>query len=586
MVDTRRSSRPGQATFASLPTLYRRRSAGRPKRQSTPSSPTLVRTTKENSSPTSKEEATSQSRLFPPARSSKLDSNDQVDDSYEVTSKSTQRACLSDIEHAQSVITRRNDDAGICFPTTHKSGYKEKANRVPETGNHEITLPDDDTVAKPDTLFPAVPQNLTQDQLQIASSDPQISVPTKHAQDEFQGVTQGSIVSDIHSAEGCISLNANSSDDLESTTNVPTHDVMEGVQGSQQKSGSPDDQSGDSASMEDSPQDGMKSTNDHSSHDEMEGVETSEQDSELHEDYSGDSASAQDSSADDAGITDTGSTPGVTEYTGALPEPYSDYSADSPPVYDDPASEVRPSTNTGGTPDADSNVDDSPEPPDEPATPQTNPTLLANDSSADGIELLDGPSAYDFADGTEFLDPSAYSDDDAPPLIDPAIEARQQTLYERILCNVWSRSAYLFVENMLKPRAPGDYDAPVDETILPYIFGHLKRKYATEYVDTTPLPSPYPTLKNRWRFENFTPYLGTNALGLMNRRLAMMNLQVQAQAPLPGRKVTRFDAIEEPVSSARRMLIFDPMVPSNLAYERGDARRAEWRAAMMGNPDF
>ena len=93
MVNTRRSSRPGQSTFASLPTLYRKRqSSGQPKSQPASSSTTPAGKSELVANPESREEATNQISPLSPAKSSNIDNQDQAGSSYEVAGKSAQFA--------------------------------------------------------------------------------------------------------------------------------------------------------------------------------------------------------------------------------------------------------------------------------------------------------------------------------------------------------------------------------------------------------------------------------------------------------------------------------------------------------------
>ena len=484
MVGTR-SSRSGQPTFASLPTVYRtRRSTSQPKSQPTSSSPAPAQTSEAIANPGSNEKATSHTKPFSSARSSSIDGRDQVDDSYVVSGLFTQCAFFA----RHRIVLKCHDTCrihhvGNYFPTTHISlDIKKTLTMRLKTGNtHETTEPDNNAVAKPDSLSPALSQSQT-GQFQSASGDLQINIPTADTKDEVQGADQGRVTSGNHSMEGCSSSMDISLDDAKFTNNVSTHDAMEGVQGSEQES-----------------------------------------------DPSGDSATTKDNSADDAGLINHSSTHDATEWPGA-PEPHSDSpSGSNPAVNDGPANEVSSLTNAG-PPDA-TDPNEASQHRDEPADPSMN-VPLAKDSIADGME---------------FLNPSAYTD---ASIIDPAIEGPQQKRYE-------------------------------------YVLGQMNSKSASRTVHMTPRPSPYPDIWAQRRSEVFTLHSGD--IFRVMRRLPM-NVRVPAMN-VPATRSSRFDNIDgrshqTQTPSSQRMVMYDPMMPSNLPYERGDPRRFAWRADFAGNPDY
>ncbi|CAF9941629.1 MAG: hypothetical protein HETSPECPRED_003838 [Heterodermia speciosa] len=347
MVSTRRSS--GQSTLASIPTLYRKRqSASQLKPQPALSSPTSARTTEAIANPESNEEATNQTGPLSPARSSDTDNGDQEDVAYEVARSS-----------------------------------------------HNLILPEDHSLAKPDSLSPAVPKNQTEE-FQTASRDTEIIISTENPTDGVQGADQGSFTPFDHSTEVTL-INDDSSDDADSTTKVSITDAMEGVQDSKQESDRPEDHSEDTASGKDSSSVDTESAKKLPEHDTMEGIQISEHESDLHQDDSGDSALPRDNPAADAESVDKGSTTEAMEWTGA-PEPRSerDHSAD----------EATSSTNPA-LPDA-NNPNEPPESLHDPAPPSPSPDI------------------------TDLLHPSAYTTT-TPPLPDPLIESPQQLLYNHIL---------------------------------------------------------------------------------------------------------------------------------------------------------
>ena len=311
---------------------------------------------------------------------------------------------------------------------------------------------------------------------------------------------------------------------------IPRTDARDEVQGVDQGKIALNDHSteGCSSSMDISLDD-AKSTNNVSTHDAMEGVQGSKQES----DPSGDSATAKDNSADDHGVANRSSTHDATESPGA-PEPRSDNSENpsgsNPAVNDGPANEVSSSTNAG-PPDA-TDVNEASQSRDDPADPSMN-VAPAKDSPADGME---------------FLNPSAYGD---ATIIDPTIEEPQQKLYESILQQMNSR-------------------------------------FASRTVDMTPRPSPYPDVWAQRRSEAFTLHPGD--IFRVMRRLPM-NVRGGPAMNVPVARSSRFDNIDGrsngvQVPSSQRVVMYDPLMPSNLPYERGDPRRFVWRADFAGNPDY